>query len=62
MALQKGAVKTLVLPYPIGSEDFDPLLIDGTLHNAEIEFVHGDAAAKLTQFGGIGACPYYSAS
>jgi hypothetical protein len=62
MALQKGAVKTLVLPYPIGSEDFDPLLIDATLHNAEIEFVLGDAAAKLNQFGGIGACLYYSAS
>jgi hypothetical protein len=55
-------VKTLILPYPIDSEAFDPLLIQATLNNAEIEVVQGDAAAKLKAFGGIGANLYYSAS
>ncbi|MEM8885656.1 MAG: hypothetical protein AAGD14_16445 [Planctomycetota bacterium] len=59
-ALQEGRVRTLVLPYPVPSDEFDPLLIEATLGNAEIEFVYGDAAAKLAEFGGIGAFLYYA--
>lgn len=59
-ALVQGKVKTLVIPYPIDTEEFDSLIIDVTLSGAEIEFVYGEGAEKLKQFGGIGATLYYS--
>jgi len=59
-ALRVGNVKTLVIPYPIDAERFDELIVDATIHGADIEFVFGDAANRLNEFGGIGASLYYS--
>ena len=59
-ALRQGRVKTLVLPYPIEAEKFDPLLVEATINNADIEFVLGEGAEKLNEYGGIGASLYYS--
>jgi peptide subunit release factor 1 (eRF1) len=61
-ALSQGRVKTLVIPYPIDKEDFDPLIVEATVHGAGIEFVYGEGADKLNEFGGIGATLYYSGS
>ena len=61
-ALRQGRVKTLVVPYPIDAEKFDPLLVDAIINNAEIEFVLGEGAEKLNEYGGIGASLYYSDS
>jgi hypothetical protein len=59
-ALQRGAVKTLVLPYPIDAEGFDSMIVDATLRNAQVEFVCGAAAERLAEYGGIGADLYFS--
>lgn len=59
-ALSQGRVKTLVLPYPMDSDEFDSLIVEVVLSGAEIEFVYGEGADKLKQFGGIGAELYYS--
>lgn len=42
------------------SQEFDPLIIDAVLSNAAIEFVYGEGADKLNQYGGIAADLYYS--
>jgi stalled ribosome rescue protein Dom34 len=60
LALKQGRVKTLVIPYPIDSEQFDALIIDATTGGASIEFVYGEAAEQLKKFGGIGATLFYS--
>ena len=59
-ALIEGRVKTLVIPYPLDSAQFDSLIIDVIASGAEIEFVYGEAADKLKELGGIGATLYYS--
>ena len=61
LALSKGQVKTLVIPYPIDKTDFDRLSVDVVISGAEVEFVYGAASDKLNQYGGIGARLYYSA-
>lgn len=61
-SLQRGRVKTLVIPYPFDTEEFDSLIVEVALSNAEIEFVYGEGAQKLKQYGGIGAFLYYSGS
>ncbi len=61
-ALARGNVKSLVIPYPIDSEEFDSLIVDATIGGAEVEFVYGEAADKLNEIGGIGATLYYSVS
>ncbi|TVQ43421.1 MAG: hypothetical protein EA365_12650 [Gloeocapsa sp. DLM2.Bin57] len=60
IALERGKVKTLVIPYPVDTEEFDSLIVDVILSGAEVEFVYGEGADKLKQFGGIGAVLYYS--
>ncbi len=62
IALQQGKVKTLVLPYPVDTAEFDSLIVDVVLSGAEVEFVYGEGADKLKQFGGIGAELYYFGS
>ncbi|ELR97065.1 hypothetical protein [Gloeocapsa sp. PCC 73106] len=62
IALSQGRVKTLVLPYPVDTEEFDSLIVEVTLSGADVEFVYGEGAEKLKQFGGIGAALYYSVS
>ncbi|MBL1210941.1 hypothetical protein [Geminocystis sp. GBBB08] len=59
-ALSEARVKTLVLPYPVDTEEFDALIVDVILSGAKIEFVYGEGAEKLKQYGGIGAVLYYS--
>ena len=61
-ALSRGQVKTLVIPYPIDATDFDSLIVDVVMSGAEVEFVYGEAADKLNEFGGIGAKLYYSSN
>lgn len=61
MALKQGKVKTLVIPYPVDTAEFDSLVVEVTLSGAEVEFVYGEGATKLQQYGGIGAFLYYSA-
>jgi len=58
-ALNEGRVKTLVLPYPMDTEEFDSLIVEVVLSGAQIEFVYGEGAKKLNQYGGIGAELYY---
>ena len=59
-ALYKGALKKLVIPYPIDSGRFDELIIQSVKKKIEIEFVYGEGAEKLNQYGGIGAYLDYS--
>lgn len=59
-ALEQQKVKTLVLPYPVASDEFDSLIVDATLNGADIEFVYAEAAEKLSEFGGIGAVLYHA--
>lgn len=61
-ALSEGRVKTLVIPYPTDTAEFDSLIVEVILSGAEIEFVYGEGANKLNQYGGIGAILYYSVS
>ncbi len=55
-------MKTLVIPYSIDVTDFDSLIVDVIISGAEVEFVYGEAADKLNEFGGIGAKLYYSSN
>ena len=57
-ALENHQVRTLVLPYPTSGEDFDSVIVNATLSGAAIEFVYGEAANHLNEFGGIGAVLY----
>lgn len=59
-ALSEGRVKTLVIPYPMDSEEFDSMIVEVVLSGADIEFVYGEGAEKLNQYGGIAAELYYS--
>lgn len=59
-ALSHGQVETLVLPYPLDGEELDSLIVEVVVNGAEVEFVHGEAADKLQEYGGIGAKLYYS--
>jgi len=59
-ALEQGNVRSLVIPYPIDSDQFDAMIVNATVSGAEIEFVFDEAADKLNGFGGIGATLYYS--
>ena len=59
-ALSKGLAKTVVIPYPIESAEFDSLIVQATKTGAEIEFVYQEAAKKLEQFGGVGATLYHA--
>ncbi|TWU21851.1 baeRF10 domain-containing protein [Bythopirellula polymerisocia] len=60
LALEQGQASKLVVSVPIDSDKFDQLLIKSILNNCEIEFLHGEAAKKLNEFGGIAAVLYYS--
>lgn len=59
-ALEQGQASKLVVSVPIDSDKFDRLLLKSLLTNCEIEFLHGAAAQKLNEFGGIAAQLYYS--
>ncbi len=59
-AVANGQVRTLVLPFTLDDDRFDPLIVQAVVNGAEVEFVHGDAADKLQEYGGIGARLYYA--
>lgn len=59
-AVENGQASQLVFPYPTLGDDFDELMANAVINNVEIEFVTGEAAEKLEQFGGVGATLYYS--
>lgn len=59
-ALRGGRVKTLVIPYPMDSKEFDSMIVEVVLSGADVEFVYGEGAEKLNQYGGIAAELYYS--
>ena len=59
-ALRRGQVKTLIIPYPIDAAQFDSLIVEAVISGAEVEFVFGEAADKLNEYGGVGAMLYYS--
>jgi len=60
LALEQGQASKIVVAVPIDSDKFDQLLIKSILNNCEIEFLHGEAAKKLNEFGGIAAMLYFS--
>lgn len=59
-ALENGQASKIVVSVPIETDKFDQLLIKSLLNNCEIDFLHGEAAGKLNEFGGIAATLYYS--
>lgn len=59
-ALENGQASKIVVSVPIETDKFDQLLIKSLMNNCEIDFLHGDAAEKLNEFGGIAAMLYYS--
>ncbi len=60
LALEQGQVSKVVFSVPFECENFDKLVIKCILNNCDIEFLHGKAAAKLNEFGGVAAVLYYS--
>ncbi|HMP05813.1 MAG TPA: hypothetical protein PJ982_05645, partial [Lacipirellulaceae bacterium] len=60
LAVEQGQAQSIVLSLPIAAEEFDPLLVKAVLNNVDFEFLHGEAAERLNQFGGVAAKLYYS--
>ena len=58
-ALRNGQVSKLYFAFPIDSDQFDAVFVEAVLANVEIELIHGEAAAKLSEMGGVGAILYY---
>lgn len=61
-ALDRGAVRLLALPYPADSDVVEPLLLQAVRAGATVEFLHGEAADRVAEAGGIVAQLYYSVS
>ncbi len=59
-AIDNGQARKVVLSVPFESDKFDKLLHKAILNNCDIEFLHGQAAEKLNEFGGAAAVLYYS--
>lgn len=58
-ALDRAAVRLLVLPYP-ASDDLEPLLLKAVHRGAEVEFLHGEPAARAAAAGGVLAQLFYA--
>ncbi len=58
-ALDRGAVRLLALPYP-AEEGTEPLLLQAVQLGSQVEFLHGQAAERVAQAGGIIAQLYYA--
>ena len=58
-ALNNGQISKLFIPYPIDTDDFDSIVVEALLANVDIELLHGTAAVKLTEMGGVAALLYY---
>lgn len=60
-ALDQGRVETLVAPWPLNdSELLSQLPLRALKTNTTLELVHGDAAARLKDEGGLAARLYYA--
>ncbi|MBL9165525.1 MAG: hypothetical protein JNL18_22560 [Planctomycetaceae bacterium] len=60
LALEQGQASKVVISVPIDTDKFDQILVKSLLNNCEIEFLHGEAAQRLNEFGGVAAQLYYS--
>lgn len=60
LALNEGRASKIVLSVPIDSDKFDQIMIQSVINGCEIDFLHGEAAQKLNEFGGIAAVLYYA--
>lgn len=58
-ALERGAVRLLVLPYP-AADNVEPLLLQAVYRGAEVEFLHGEPATRAAAAGGVLAQLYYA--
>ncbi|MBK7219392.1 MAG: hypothetical protein IPH95_20620 [Candidatus Promineofilum sp.] len=59
-ALDRGAVRLLALPYPAESDVIEPILLQAVRAGTTVEFLHGEAAERVNEAGGIVAQLYYS--
>ena len=59
-ALDRNAVRLLALPYPAESEIIEPILLQAVRAGTTVEFLHGEAAQRATEAGGIVAQLYYA--
>jgi hypothetical protein len=59
-ALDRQAVRTLVMSYPLDAETFDDLIIRAVKNGCAYEFVYGEAAEQLNQNEGVGAQLFYA--
>ena len=57
--MERSAVRLLALPYP-AEDAFEPLLLDAVRQGNWVEFLHGDAAERAREAGGILARLYYA--
>ncbi len=59
-AIEQGQANKVYVSVPLDSDEFDELMLKSVLADCEIGFVHGDAAKRLNEFGGVAATLYYS--
>ena len=59
-ALDRGAVRLLALPYPAESDIIEPILLQAVRAGTQVEFLHGEAAPRAAEAGGIVAQLYYA--
>ena len=59
-ALDRGAVRLLALPYPADSDVIEPILLQAVRAGTEVEFLHGEAAERVKDAGGVVAQLYYA--
>lgn len=59
-ALDMQAVSLLVLPYPMTAKPSDELFVKAIRSSSDVEFVHGEAADRLTEVGGIAVRLYHA--
>lgn len=59
-ALDRGAVRLLALPYPAESDVIEPILLQAVRAGTEVEFLHGEAAERVKDAGGVVAQLYYA--
>jgi hypothetical protein len=59
-SIEQGQANKVIVSVPLDSDKFDELMLKSVLANCEIGFVHGEAAKKLNEFGGVAATLYYS--
>ncbi|HNS39361.1 MAG TPA: hypothetical protein PKJ56_03825 [Promineifilum sp.] len=58
-ALDRAAVRLLLLPYP-AADDIEPLLLQAVHQGAQVEFLHGEPAEQAAAAGGVLAQLYYA--